>query len=75
MNKAIRILLVVGIALSSLGALTASVRIILGFVLGANWFWGGIVAAYLGPLAFAASLYCFDRVQPGNGSDDSRKAS
>ena len=74
MNKAIRLILLIGIALSSLGAITASVRVILGFALGAEWFWGGVVAAYVGPFAFAASLYFFDRSRGLDGPDGAGKA-
>ena len=38
-------------------AIAESVYIILGLVLGARWFWGGAIAAYFGPAAFAIALY------------------
>jgi hypothetical protein len=55
-DRLIRILLQAGLALSGVGALVGSVRVILGFLLGAHWFWGGVLAAYLGPACFAGAL-------------------
>ena len=57
MNRAIGLLLVTGFALSIAAAIAESVYIILGLVLGARWFWGGAIAAYFGPAAFAIALY------------------
>lgn len=61
MSNVIRLLLQIGLILSSIAALTASVRIFLGFGLGVKWFWGGAIAAYLGPAALAFALYMFER--------------
>ena len=61
MDRAIRFLLLGGLILSSIAALTAAVRILVGFMAGTEWYWAGAVAAYCGPLGFAAALYVFDR--------------
>ena len=55
-DRAIQVLLKTGLALSSIAAIAASVRVIFGFVIGVDWFWGGPLAAYSGPLAFAGAL-------------------
>ena len=55
-DRAIHVLLKTGLALSSIAAIAASVRIIFGFFVGVDWYWGGPLAAYSGPLAFAGAL-------------------
>jgi hypothetical protein len=57
MDRVIRILLLVGLVLSTIGAIGFSVRIILGSVLPVRWYWGGAIGAYAGPFLFAATLY------------------
>lgn len=57
MERFTRILLLVGLLLSTIAALAYSVRIIVGLVFGANWFWGGAFGAYLGPIVFAGAMY------------------
>jgi hypothetical protein len=57
MDQALRFLLQIGLILSSVAALTASLRIILGYALGTTWYWGGALAAYAGPLIFTVALY------------------
>ena len=61
MDSMIRLLLQIGLILSTLAAFIASVRIFLGLGLGLNWFWGGPMAAYLGPVSFAFALFMFER--------------
>ena len=56
-GRLISILLIAGLVLSSIAAIAGSVRIIIGVLLGVQWFWGGAFAAYVGPLCFAAALY------------------
>ena len=53
----VRIVLFVGLILSSIAAIAASLRIIFAFVHGTTWFWEGALAAYAGPVFFALALY------------------
>lgn len=57
MDSVVRFMLLIGLIFSSVAALTASLRIILGYALGTTWFWGGALAAYAGPVVFVAALY------------------
>jgi hypothetical protein len=61
MDRALRFLLQIGLALACIAALTASARVIVGFMLGIHWYWAGVLAAFAGPVAFAAALFLFDR--------------
>ena len=70
MSRAIQLTLLLGLFLAGVAGIVFSARIILGLTLGANWFWGGAFAAYLGPISFAAALYLFERRDRGKGSAD-----
>ena len=61
MDGLVRLLLTVGLVLASVAAFTASLRVIVGYMFGTEWYWGGVLAAYAGPVAFAAALYLLDR--------------
>ena len=57
MDGLVRLLLTVGLVLSALAAFTASLRIMMGYLVGTEWYWGGVIAAYAGPAVFAGALY------------------
>lgn len=61
MSRAIQLTLQVGLLFSAIAAIVFAVRIIIGLTLGANWFWGGAVGAFLGPVSFAIALYLYER--------------
>lgn len=61
MSRAIQLVLQVGLLFSAIAAIVFAVRIVVGLTLGANWFWGGAVGAFLGPVSFAIALYLFER--------------
>ena len=54
----------VGLLISSLAAILFALRIILQQVIGGSWFWGGAMAAFAAPVAFALALYLYDRRLP-----------
>jgi hypothetical protein len=51
-----QVLLEAGLLLGSLAAILYLVRMIIGSILGVEWFWGGAVASLFAPLSFAAAL-------------------
>ena len=53
----LRVVLHVGLILSSIAATSASLLIIVAFARGTTWFWEGALAAYAGPVFFALALY------------------
>ena len=57
MERFVRLLLLAGLILSTIGALAYSMRIVLGQLMGVTWYWGGALVAYFGPLVFAGALY------------------
>jgi hypothetical protein len=61
MRRAITLLLQAGLLLSTIGAILFALQIIVGLTLGSRWFWGGAVAAFLGPVAFASTLFLVER--------------
>ena len=61
MNRAILLSLQLGMLLSTIAAIVFAIRIVVGLTLGANWFWGGAVGAFIGPVSFAIALYLFER--------------
>lgn len=61
MSRAIQLTLQIGLLLSAIAGIVFAVRIIIGMTLGANWFWGGAVAAFIGPATFALALYLYER--------------
>ena len=69
MNRALTFLLQVGLALTSVAAILFAVRIIVQQTLGGSWYWGGAMAAFAGPVAFAVALRLHERgdsgTQPG----------
>lgn len=57
MERFVRLLLLTGLVLSTIGALAYAIRIVLGQIMGVSWYWAGAFVAYLGPLVFAAAMY------------------
>ena len=65
MNRAIVIILQIGLVLSAIAGILFALRIILQqAAIGGGWHWGGAMAAFAGPVAFAFALYLFDRRPP-----------
>ena len=62
MKRVLSLLLQAGMVLTSVAGILFAVRMILQQSLGiGRWYWAGAVAAFVGPLAFAAALYVFER--------------
>jgi hypothetical protein len=62
MKRFIGLVLQSGLVLTAVAAILIAVRIILHEVIGiGTWYWGGAVAAFIGPVAFAAALFLFER--------------
>jgi hypothetical protein len=62
MKRLISLLLQAGLVLTAVAGILFAVRIILQQALGiGHWYWAGAVAAFVGPLAFAAALFVFER--------------
>jgi hypothetical protein len=57
MDRWIRLLLLVGLLISSLGAIAYAIWIFLGLAVSTRWYWGGAIAAFIGPLSFATAAY------------------
>ena len=67
MKPRLDFLLRVGLATTSLAAIAYAIRALLSVVgLNAPWSYGGLIAAYLGPLAFAGAIFL-------NGRADTRE--
>ena len=56
-DRWIRLLLLVGLLISSLGAIAYAVWIFLGLAISARWYWGRALAAFIGTLSFATAAY------------------
>ena len=61
MTRALTIMLQIGLAVTSVAAILFALRIILQQTIGGSWYWGGALAAFAGPVAFALALYLFER--------------
>jgi hypothetical protein len=61
MSRAIVLLLQVGLMLSAIAGILFAVRIILQQTIGGSWYWGGAIAAFVGPVAFALALLLVER--------------
>ena len=61
MSRAIVLLLQVGLMLSAVAGILFAVRIILQQTIGGSWYWGGAIAAFVGPVAFALALFLVER--------------
>jgi hypothetical protein len=56
-ERVIRLLLLVGLFLSIVVALAYSVRVFVALIGRTDWYWGGAVGAYAGPLLMAGAMY------------------
>ena len=71
MKRAIVLLLQIGLMLTAIAAIIFAVRIILQLTIGGSWYWGGAIAAFTGPVAFAIALYVFERCNASGSSESS----
>ena len=73
MSRAIVLLLQVGLMLSAVAGILFAVRIILQQTIGGSWYWGGAIAAFFGPVAFALALFLVERAEFPRGREEESK--
>jgi hypothetical protein len=57
MESVIRLSLSIGLLLSALAGIAYAGVVLVGTLLPVSWYWGGALAAFAGPLAFALAAY------------------
>lgn len=61
MSRIVALLLEAGLIVSAIGAILYSLRIIMGSIIDVSWYWGGAMAAFAGPVAFALALFIHEK--------------
>jgi hypothetical protein len=75
MEQIIRFSLLTGLLVSALAAIGYAVWILIGQAIPVRWYWGGAIAAFLGPVSFAAAAYLNElRVRMTSPADSGRRA-